>query len=56
MTRPPMAHRQSDDWPRPRRYARAQFLLAAAAEALVLGLGLVLVYVAIVVVGPAVAR
>ena len=37
-----MAHPQSDDWPRPRRYERAQFLLAAAAEALVLGLFLAL--------------
>jgi len=55
MTRPPMAHRV-DRWPRPRRYERAQFLLAAAAEALVLGLCLIGFYVAIVVIGPAVAR
>lgn len=31
------AHPASDDWPRPARWPRAQFLLAAAAEAIVLG-------------------
>ena len=47
--RPPMAHR-IDPWPRPRRWERAQFLLAAAAEALVLGLLFFLFMVALPIV------
>lgn len=55
MTRPPMAHRWTDDLPPEPRWPRARAVAETLAEALVLAFAVGLIYAALCVLGPAVA-